>query len=289
MDVVGWLVEPFTHDDMRLALAAALTAAVVCGVLSCWVVLLGWSLMGDAVSHAVLPGIVIASLLGTPFAVGAVLFGLLAVALIAVARSTSRVRPDAATAVVLTTMFALGLVLAALTPSRRGWEHVLFGDLLGIGVADLIQIVVLGAITLAVVLVKRRDLVLHAFDPAHAGAVGLSLRGLGVLLLVLLTLATVVAVPTAGVVLALALVVVPGATAYLLTDRFAAMLVLAPALAAASAVIGLYASYRTGTPPGGTIVLTMGVLFALAYLFAPAQGVVPRFLRHRAAVMAEVA
>ncbi len=289
MDVIGWLIEPFAHDYMQRALAAAVTSAIVCGVLSCWLALIGWSLMGDAVSHAVLPGVVIAVLLGTPFAVGAILFGLLAVAVIGVVRSTSRVKPDAATVVVFTTLFALGLVLVSVLPSQTGWERVLFGDLLSLGVADLVQVVALGAITLAILLIKRRDLVLYAFDPAHASAIGLSSRALGALLFVLLALATVVAVPSVGVVLAVALVIVPGATAYLLTDRFTTMLVVAPAVAVASVVIGLYASYHLGSASGATIVLTMGALFALAYLFAPSQGVVPRFLRHRAAVMAGVA
>lgn len=281
MDVLAWLIEPFTYEFMQRALAVAVMSGVVCGVLSCWLVLIGWSLMGDAVSHAVLPGVVIAYLLGTPFAIGALVFGLLAVALIALVRGTSRVKSDAAIGVVFTTLFALGLVLISVVPSQTDLGHILFGNLLGVSVGDLVQVLVLGAATLAVVLLKRRDLVLYAFDPDHAGAIGLRPRSLGALLLVLLALTVVVALQAVGVVLVVALLIIPGATAYLLTDRFASMLVLSPAIAVIAAITGLYASYYLDTASGGMIVLTMGMLFALAYLFSPAQGVVTRAIRRR--------
>jgi len=285
--ILDWLLEPFAYEFMQRALAVAITSGVVCGVLSCWLVLIGWSLMGDAVSHAVLPGVVIAYLLGTPFALGALVFGLLAVALIGLVRSTSRVKSDAAIGVVFTTLFALGLVLISVVPSQTDLGHILFGNLLGVSAADLVQVVLLGAFTLAVVLVKRRDLVLYAFDPDHAGAIGLKPRWLGALLLVLLALTVVVALQAVGVVLVVALLIIPGATAYLLTDRFAVMLVLSPAIAVVSAVAGLYASYYLDTASGGMIVLTMGALFALAYLFSPSQGILPRSLRRRTAAVPE--
>ncbi|MQA03431.1 MAG: hypothetical protein GEV07_12135 [Streptosporangiales bacterium] len=259
---------------MLRAFAAALVAAVVCAVLSCWLVLIGWSLMGDAVSHAVLPGVVLAYIVGAPFAVGAVLFGFLAVALIGVVRGTSRVKEDAAIGLVFTTLFALGLVLVSVTPSQTDLNHIIFGNLLGVDTGALVQIVVLGAAALGVLLVKRRDFTLYAFDPTHAHAIGLNPRVLGAALLGLLAVTSVVALQIIGVVLVVAMLIIPGVTAYLLTDRFGRMLVVAPAISAAATTVGTYASYHADTAPGATIVLTQGVVFAFVYLFGPRRGLV---------------
>src|SRR6478752_8004918 len=168
MDVIDFFVDPLRYDFMVRALITTLIAAVVCAVLSCWLVLIGWSLMGDAVSHAVLPGVVLAYVVGAPFAIGAVIFGFLAVALIGAVRGTSRVKEDAAIGIVFTTLFALGLVLVSVTPSQTDLNHIIFGNLLGVSRADLVQVLALGAVTLAVVVLKRRDLTLYAFDPTHA-------------------------------------------------------------------------------------------------------------------------
>lgn len=278
MPVVDFLLEPLGYDFMQRAFLVTITAAIVCGVLSCWLVLIGWSLMGDAVSHAVLPGVVIAYLLGTPFAVGALVFGFGAVALIFLVRATSRVKEDAAIGVVFTTLFALGLVLISVVPSQTDLGHILFGNLLGVSAADLVQVLVLGAVTLAVLVLKRRDLTLYAFDPMHAHAIGLNPKALGALLLGLLALTVVVALQAVGVVLVVAMVIIPGATAYLLTDRFARMLVIAPSIAATCAAVGIYASYYLDAASGGMVVLTMGVAFALAYLFAPRHGILGRWV-----------
>ena len=161
----------------------AVIAATVCAVLSCWLVLIGWSLMGDAVSHAVLPGVVLAYILGLPFAVGAVIFGFLAVALIGIVHGTSRVKEDAAIGIVFTTLFALGLVLISVTPSQTDLNHIIFGNILGISQADLVQVTLLAAFTLSVLLLKRHDFTLYAFDPTHAHAIGLNPRVLGGMLL----------------------------------------------------------------------------------------------------------
>lgn len=275
------LFEPLQYDFMRRAYAMAIVAGIVCGVISCWLVLIGWSLMGDAVSHAVLPGVVIAYMLGTPFALGALVFAGVAVAAIGIVRATSRVKEDAAIGVVFTTLFALGLVLISVTPSQTDLNHVLFGNILGVSVADLVQVTVLGGLTLAVLLLKRRDLTLYAFDPGHARAIGLSPPVLGAVLLGALALTTVVALQSVGVILVVALVIIPGATAYLLTDRFSVMLVIAPVLAAVSAIVGITASYHLDTASGGMIVIAMGVAFTLAYLFAPRQGIIGRRIADR--------
>jgi manganese transport system permease protein len=268
------LFDPLTYEFMRSGLAVTVLAAIVCGVLSCWLVLIGWSLMGDAVSHAVLPGVVLAYVLGVPFAIGALIFALLAVTLIGTLRDTSRVKEDAAIGVVFTTLFALGLVLISVTPSQTDLNHILFGNLLGVNRIDLLQVVVLGGLALVVLLLKRRDLTLYAFDPLHAQAIGLAPRRIGALLLGLLALTVVVALQAVGVVLVVAMLIIPGTTAYLLTDRFRQMLVLAPTLAAVCAVVGIYVSFYLDTAPGGMVVLTMGAMFVVVYLFSPRQGLV---------------
>ena len=274
MNVVDLLIEPLSFDFMLRALATTLIASVLCAVLSCWLVLIGWSLMGDAVSHAVLPGVALAYILGAPYALGAVIFGFIAVALIGLVRDTSRIKEDAAIGIVFTTLFAFGLVLISVTPSQTDLGHIIFGNLLGVSGAELTQIVVLGALAFTVLIVKRRDFTLYAFDPTHAHAIGLSPRMLGATLLGLLALTSVVALQAVGVVLVVAMLIIPGATAYLLTDRFGRMLVLAPTISAACAIIGLYLSYYLDTASGGMVVMTQGAAFALAYLFAPAHGII---------------
>jgi len=271
--VIDLLLEPVSYEFMQRALATAVVASVVCGVLSCWLVLVGWSLMGDAVSHSVLPGVVLAHVLGIPLSIGAAAFGFLAVALIGVVRSTSRVKEDAVIGIVFTTLFALGLVLVSVTPSQTDLNHVLFGNLLGVSRSDLVGVVVLGALVLAVLLLKRRDLTLLAFDPTHAYAIGLNPRRLSALLLGLLALTAVVALQAVGVVLVVAMLIIPGATAYLLTDRFQVMLLVAPAIALVCGVTGVYASYHLDTSTGPMVVLAQGAAFALVYLLAPRRGV----------------
>jgi manganese transport system permease protein len=279
--VLGLLVEPFTFEFMRNALWVTATASVVCAVISCWLVLIGWSLLGDAVSHAVLPGVVLSYLVGAPFAVGALVFGLGAVALIGLVRATSRTKEDAATGVVFTTLFALGLVLVSLVPSQTDLQHILFGNLLGVGPGDVVQVVGLGLVVLAALVVKRRDLTLYAFDRTHAHAIGLKPRHLGALLLTALALTTVVALQAVGVVLVVAMLITPGAAAYLLTDRLERMLLIAPAIALACAVAGLYTSYYADVSSGGAIVVWQGAAFALAYLFAPRHGVLTQAVQRR--------
>lgn len=281
MSVLDVLLEPLGYQFMTYALATAVVAAVVCALLSCWLVLIGWSLMGDAVSHAVLPGVVLAYVIGAPFAVGAAIFGFLAVTLIGVVRTTSRVKEDAAIGIVFTTLFALGLVLISVTPSQTDLNHIIFGNILGVSRSDLVQVVALGIAVFAVLVLKRRDFTLYAFDPTHAHAIGLNPRLLGAALLGLLALTSVVALQTVGVVLVVAMLIIPGASAYLLTDRFGCMLLISPAISVACAITGSYTSYYLDTSSGATIVLAQGAVFAVAYLLSPRHGVVAARLRAR--------
>lgn len=281
MSVLAWLLEPLDYEFMTRALVTTVVAAVACALLSCWLVLVGWSLMGDAVSHAILPGVVLAYIFNIPFSVGAVVLGFLAVALIGLVRGTSRVKEDAAIGIVFTTLFALGLVLISVTPSQTDLNHIIFGNILGISTADLVQVGILAGIVLAVVVVKRRDLTLYAFDPVHAHAIGLSPRLLGATLLGMLALTCVVALQVVGVVLVVAMLITPGATAYLLTDRFGRMLVIAPTISALCSVTGIYLSYWVDASPGGLVVMVQGTVFLLVHLFAPRHGVLGRRLSRR--------
>ncbi|GAB2666801.1 metal ABC transporter permease [Saccharopolyspora gloriosae] len=281
-DIAIWLLEPLQFGFMRRALLVSVVAALVCSVLSCWVTLIGWSLLGDAVSHAVLPGVVLAYVFALPFSVGAFLFGGLAVAMIGAVRGTTKLKGDAAIGVVFTGLFALGVVLVSRIPSQVDLNHILFGNVLGVTDGDIAQVLVISAITLAVAMIKRRDLTLYAFDPTHAHAIGLRPRLIGALLLTMLALTVVVALQAVGVILVTAMLITPGATAFLLTRRFPQMLAVAAALSVGSGLAGTYLSFHLDTSTGGMIVLCQAALFLLTYLFAPGQGLLREVLRRRA-------
>lgn len=277
--MTAWLLEPLQFGFMQRALLVAVVAGTVGALLSCWLTLVGWSLMGDAVSHAVLPGVVLSYIVGIPFGVGAFVFGAGAVALIGVVRRTSRVKEDAAIGVVFTGLFALGLVLISTTPSDTDLGHILFGNLLGLSGPDVAQILLLGVLTVVVVVVKHRDFTLVAFDRTHAHAVGIDPRRIEAILLGLLALAVVVALQAVGIVLVVAVLVIPGATAYLLTDRMERMLLIAVLVAVGAAVAGTYLSFHLDVSTGGSVVVCLAVAFTLAYLLGPRHGLLARLVR----------
>jgi manganese transport system permease protein len=279
MTPVEWLFEPLQYAFMSRALVVTLVAAVTCAILSCWLVQIGWSLMGDAVSHAVLPGVALSYILGLPFAVGAFLFGAGAVALIGGVRATTKIKSDAAIGVVFTALFAMGLVLISITPSQTDLSHILFGNVLGVSDSEIAQVLVIGVLASAVLLLKRRDLTLFAFDRSHANAIGINTRWLSVLLLGLLALTVVVALQAVGIILVVAMLITPGATAYLLTKRFDRMIALAVLVTAVASLAGAYASFYLDVSTGGAVVLAQSAAFALAYLFGARGGVVTSRLR----------
>ncbi|MET4048345.1 MULTISPECIES: metal ABC transporter permease [unclassified Rhodococcus (in: high G+C Gram-positive bacteria)] len=279
MDLVDFFVEPLQYTFMQRAMLVTVTASIVCAVLSCWLVLIGWSLMGDAVSHAVLPGVALSYLLGAPFAIGALLFALVAVGAIGLVRNTTLVKEDAAIGVVFTTLFALGVVLISKFPSQIDLNHILFGNLLGVSQSDMLQVFILGGLALLVMVLKRRDFTLFAFDRTQARAVSISPTVISATMLTLLALTTVVALQAVGVILVVAMLITPGATAYLLTNRFRRMLVLAPSIAVGCAIVGIYVSFYLDVSSGGTVVLSQGFVFILAYLFSPSQGLITRYFR----------
>ncbi|GAB3530442.1 metal ABC transporter permease [Arthrobacter monumenti] len=283
MDLLNWLAEPMLYGFMTRALIVTVAAALVCSVLSCWLILMGWSLMGDAVSHAVLPGVALAYIVGLPFSIGAFVFGAGAVALIGVVRSTTKLKSDTVIGVVFTALFAAGLAIISKTPSQTDLGHILFGNVLGVTDAEFRQVLILGAITLGALLFKRRDLTLYAFDRTHAHALGINTKWLSTLLLGLLALTVVVALQAVGIILVVAMLITPGATAFLLTRRFPVMLGAAAGISVLTAVIGIYASYYWDMSTGASVVLAQSGVFVLAYLLAPRSGMLSQWRIRRAA------
>ena len=267
-----WLKLPLQYGFMVKALWVSAFVGMVCAVLSCYITLKGWSLMGDAVSHAVVPGVVVAYAMGIPFAVGAFIFGFGATVMIGFIKAKTRLKEDAIIGVVFTGFFAFGLVLATKIPSNIDLFHILFGNVLGISPQDIAQTLIAGTITLMIVLLRRKDLLLFCFDPNHAKAIGLNTTLMSYTLLSVLALTIITALQTAGIILVVAMLVTPGATAYLIADRFDHMLLIAIATSILSCVLGTYVSYHLDVATGGCIVVLLTLLFIIAMIFAPKYG-----------------
>lgn len=274
--VLTFFTEPFALPFMQRALGVAVVVGVMAAVMSCYLVLRGWSLMGDAVSHAVLPGLVLAEVAGLPLLLGAFGAGLFCAWVSNWLKSNSRIKSDTVLGIVFSGMFALGLVLFTKIDSDQHLLHILFGDVLGVSTRDLVETLAVAAICLGFVLVRRRDLLLVSFDRGHAHALGLPVKLLDLAFLVVLSLAIVVALKAVGVILVVALLIGPGAIAFLLTKRFDHMLMVAVAAAVISAMAGTLASYHLDAATGSTIVLALTTLFVLALLFAPGRGLIWR-------------
>lgn len=266
------LLIPFDYEYMRNAMWVSALIGGVCGLLSCFVALKGWSLLGDALSHAVVPGVALAWILGLPFALGAFASGLAAAWLMVFVRRNSRLREDAVIGVIFTAFFGAGLVLLSLFPSNIRLQTIVFGNVLGIAQGDILQMLLIAGGVLAVMVVRGRDLMLWAFDAAHAQAIGLNTTWLQALLLGCVAAVAVAAMITVGAVLVIAMLVAPGATAYLLTDRFQRMLLGAAALGAGTAFAGAYLSYFLDGSTGGVIVSLQAAIFVLVLVFAPRHG-----------------
>ena len=266
------LLEPFRYPFMVDAMIVGAAIGAVCAVLSCYLVLKGWSLMGDAISHAVLPGIVIAYAIGLPLAIGAFLSGLVCAVATGFIKDNSRVKEDTVMGVVFTGMFAFGLVLFTKIKSDLHLDHILFGNILGLEPGDLRNTLIVAGITLAVILTLRRDLLLFCFDPAQARTIGLPVKLLYYLLLSLLAVTIVVSLKAVGIILVIAMLVTPGCVAYLLSDRFGAMLGIAVATAVGSSLTGVYVSFFLNASTGACIVLVQALVFLVALGLAPKHG-----------------
>jgi len=255
------------------ALGVAAMVGVVCSLLSCYLVLKGWSLMGDAVSHAVLPGIVLAYIVGIPLAVGAFFSGLFCAIFTGYVKANSRVKEDAVMGVIFTGMFALGLILVSKTQSDIHLMHILFGSLLGIPHAQILQTLCIGCLVLILLGIFRKDLLLFCFDPQHARSIGLNTGWLNYLLLSLLALTIVVSLQAVGIILVIAMLITPGCVAILLTSRFETMLWIAIASAVISCLMGTYLSFFLDGATGACIVLIQSLQFFIAMFFSPKHGI----------------
>ena len=277
------LLTPFHYDYMLRAIWVSALIGGTCGFLSSFVTLKGWSLMGDALSHAVVPGVAVAYILGLPFALGAFVAGLLAAGTMAFIKARSRIREDATIGIVFTAYFALGLLLISLFPARVDLKVILLGNILGISDPDIAQVIAISAVTLLVLSLKWKDLMLFCFDPNQARTLGLRPALLHVILLSLLAATAVAALQAVGACLVMAMLVTPGATAYLLTDRFGKMLWLSSGMGVATSLVGAYASYYFDGATGGCVVTLQTLVFLMAFIFAPKHGILASKRRARSA------
>lgn len=276
MELMQGLIAPFQYAFMLKALGISALVGMVCAALSCFITLKGWALMGDAVSHAVMPGVVLAYVFNLPFALGAFVFGLTSVWLIGFIQEQTRVKEDTVIGIVFTGFFAFGLILISKVRSSIDLTHILFGNVLGISNGDLIQTGIVSVITLVILMVLRKDLFLFCFDPIHARSIGLNTTFLYYTLLTLLSLTAVASLQTVGIILVVAMLITPGATAYLLCDRFDQMIGIALISGVFSSVVGTYLSYYLDGSTGGCIVVLQTLLFALAMIFAPKHGILAK-------------
>ncbi len=260
------LLMPLQFDFMQQALVISVLVAIPAALLSCFLVLKGWALMGDAISHAVLPGIVLAYLAGIPLAIGAFAAGMLCAVGTGYLQANSRLKQDTVMGVVFSGMFALGLVMYTRIQTDVHLNHILFGDMLGVSTGDLIESGLIALVVTLIVVMKRRDLMLHTFDPVQARTVGLRVNVLHYGLLAILSLTIVGALKAVGLILAIALLIAPGAIAFLLTRTFGAMLVVAVAVAVVASLTSVYASFYIDSAPAPTIVVMLSILFVLALL-----------------------
>ncbi len=269
----SFITDPLTHDFMRKALLMSSLVAAVCGFLSSYLTLKGWALMGDAVSHSVMPGVVVAYALGLPFSLGAFIFGVGSVALIGFIKQKSRVKEDTVIGLVFTGFFALGIVLVSKIKSNIDLHSILFGSPLGISLSDVKQTIFISLLVVILLSIFRKDLMLYCFDPRHAKTVGINVCFLHYLLLTCLSLAAVVGLQSVGIILVVAMLITPGATAYLLTDKFDNMTIISVLSAIISSLIGIYISFWFDLETGGSIVLAQTFIFLFAFLFAPRYGI----------------
>lgn len=266
------LVEPFHYNYMVKAILVSAAVGGVCAFLSAYLMLKGWSLIGDALSHSVVPGVAIAYALTLPYAVGAFFSGLLAALSILAIKAITKLKEDAIIGFIFTTFFALGLFIVSLNPTSIRVQSIILGNILGIADSDLIQVLIILGISLVLLLIYWKDLLLVFFDEIQASSVGLNPTYYRILFFTLLSACIVTALQTVGAILVIAMVVTPGATAYLLTDRFGKLISLAILFGAVTSAVGAYLSYYLDGATGGLIVSLQTLLFLLVFLFSPKYG-----------------
>ena len=266
------LLEPFTYNYMVNAMWVSALVGGVCAFLSCYLMLKGWSLIGDALSHSIVPGVAGAYTLGLPFSIGAFFSGGLAAAAMLLLNQRTRLKEDAIIGLIFSSFFGLGLFMVSLSPTSVNIQTIVLGNILAITPEDTLQLAVIGFVSLAILLVKWKDLMVVFFDESHARSIGLNPTALKIMFFTLLSASTVAALQTVGAFLVICMVVTPGATAYLLTDRFPRLLVVAVAIGAGTSFTGAYVSYFLDGATGGIIVVLQTLIFLVAFVFAPKHG-----------------
>lgn len=268
MSLFETLLQPFQFSFMTNAMIISLLLSIPAALLSCYLVLKGWSLMGDAVSHAVLPGIVIAYIINIPLIIGAFIAGMVCALATGFLKDNSRVKQDTVMGVVFSGMFGFGIVLYTKIQSDVHLDHILFGNMLGVGINDIITTGIIALIVTTIIFLKWRDLLLHSFDEVQAKVAGLATRFIHYGLLCILSLTIVSALKAVGIILTIALLITPGAIAFLLTKRFKTMLITATIIASISSLFGVYTSFFLDSAPAPTIVLTMTIIFIIAFIIS---------------------
>lgn len=267
------------YEFLQKAFLTSIMVGIICGVIGCFIVLRGLALMGDAISHAVLPGVAISYMLGISYFYGAVATGVLTALGIGVISQNSRVKSDSSIGIVFSAFFAAGIILITMARSATDLTQILFGNVLAVRSSDMQLTLIIGSIVLLAVILFYKELLVSSFDETMAAAYGLKTRLIHYGLMVLLTLVTVASLQTVGVILVVSMLITPASTAYLLTNRLSTMIVLASFFGALSAGIGLYISFLFDWPSGPVIALATTALFILAFLFSPKQGIIFRKLR----------
>jgi manganese/iron transport system permease protein len=275
------LLEPFGYEYMLNAMWVSALVGGVCAFLSCYLMLKGWSLIGDALSHSIVPGVAGAYMLGLPFSIGAFFSGGLAAAAMLFLNQRTKLKEDAIIGLIFSSFFGLGLFMVSLSPTSVNIQTIVLGNILAITPEDTLQLAIIGFVSLAVLLVKWKDLMVVFFDESHARSIGLNPSALKIMFFMLLSASTVAALQTVGAFLVICMVVTPGATAYLLTDRFPRLLVIAVVIGAITSFTGAYASYFLDGATGGIIVVLQTLIFLAAFFFAPKHGMLAA--RRRAA------
>ena len=265
---IEFLTMPFVFPFMQTAFLVSIIVAVPMALLSCYVVLKGWSLMGDAIAHAVFPGVVLAYILGLPFIIGAFIAGMFCAVATGWLTENSRVKEDTILGIVFSGMFAFGIVLYLKIETDVHLDHILYGNMLGVSEGDLLTVLGIGLVTCGFVLIKRLDLLAHSFDPQHAIAIGLPTGLLHYGLLAVISLTVVGSLTAVGLILSIAYLIAPGAIAFLITRRFNAMLVVATLVSIGCSVVGVYLSFFLDSAPAPTIVLSMTALFIGAFSYS---------------------
>lgn len=282
--MINSLLEPFTYGYMLNAIWVSALVGGVCGFLSAYLMLKGWSLIGDALSHAIVPGVAGAYMLGLPFSLGAFLSGGLAAGSMLFLNQKTRLKEDAIIGLIFTSFFGLGLFMVSLSPTSVNIQTIVLGNILAITAEDTIQLALIGGISLIVLAVKWRDFMVVFFDENHARTVGLKPEVLKVIFFTLLAASTVAALQTVGAFLVVAMVVTPGATAYLLTDRFERLILMSLIIGAATSFVGAYLSYFLDGATGGVIVVLQTAIFLAAFVFAPKHGLLASRAKARRAL-----